>query len=1532
MNMFSIINDDGDDDNHYHQKDANVDDDNNNDNDDNDNDGEDENDDDDEMTITWLMQENSISSSLSYALIPITITVIKLRDIIVDKQQNYHSVDQEFLFTVKFFEQNILKNNSNENNFYEAKISHRYYDEFIVKMNIDFYLNSTEQQQSFLLDLIEKFRSVMAANVDNNCRIVLEFPYNSLRYLKDECSFNIDDDMDFITEMRLFSIGSIVNLCYFVHRFRIFKPISSENFQLEMEWNFQKYLIIFYFCFPNGQTYDRYKIEISFASIQFILIEIDGSFVCLELNSAPFLFLERKSLSSSNIVRTKWIRCKEFGQKNDPDLIGYGHGYRLQISDDNLKKFLYATIRLSYLCKERNRKFSFYIGRIDSIDNKKNYPMSILLKNIDEIFAENFRRNYACRVILKSYRIVDRFICRHGIFDFKNIENFLADLTKLSNDQQFEDYLYELDVKSNNPVIDFIAEFDRIINTDDENRPERISGKNSLFNDSNDERNYVIMRRAIMTPTCLLFFRPTACLRSRFSNIANLDYAIRLTLCEDNSRVLNGTYTNTEFVKECIMPRLLSGIQLADRHYEFLGSSSSQMRDCGIIFYACDNQNRTAEYLRNIVGNLSIFKRKVAKYIARFGLIFSQAIAYYHCDESVSIYRSGDLTNGSFIFSDGGGIISNSLARKILPLLDTPENYFPSAFQIRYGGCKGMLVRYDSDDSGDMIMFRESMIKYHADDDALGILKFSAPRPVYLNRPLIQILCEQKVPAKVFYTIITESTESLSKSLMFETNAYELMQTYHQRHLSYSKLYKAGFSFLNEPFLRRILNHLLFYRLNELKLKARIKIPTSNGRIAFGVIDETNQLESGEIFFQYCQLDQDGQPTDQKIILEDEEVMVTKFPCLSLGDVRKFRARNIVGLEHIVDCVVFPAKGQRPHPDEMGGSDIDGDEYAIFWQTNLIFPGENYPPMNFPSHNSPESDQDIIIDDIVRFYCNFLIENNIGTIATSHLMISDFHPLGLASTECKDLASKYSISLDFQKNGINAKMESKHLPDSNWIRPDFMIKRTIEFDSYLSTKFLGQIYRHCTLMEDVIRSSNIYLLANQENRLEKPNPDLVLNCWRIFEQEATKAFDNYCHLVIDHMEMLDIESEAALICNIYENRTDVGTKVLNDLFRNFQQIFEQQAQGKSSDERLLLISAWYAICFQRSDHIRYRYHDEPLFGMPFLIPNEMINLIKHVKKSNNFVQPDGETIVVVIESKHIEMATLIILFWMIQLNGLFTNGCKDLRKILKLFNHQSNEWYRINEYRFTKKIIRKRLMQIVTDEYEGIVSVKSDDRIEHQIINILFDKYLLYLYGLYNRLENLIADSDLDNVFLLKYSIFAVNFLEKLNRIDNPPIDSLTKREKMFSYKLFLRLLIRNFQLESQNCETIKFAVLNVDKQQSQQQQQREGIDCDRINFDQKDFLLKLRYLSGKITEIYVLNPNGYCLHSLIQSGKRLISSSTNRELFNQKKFIENNLTRLNVDYYQIKVTGLQTSISLLKCMIGHPKFYSNIINGYHFV
>lgn len=47
--------------------------------------------------------------------------------------------------------------------------------------------------------------------------------------------------------------------------------------------------------------------------------------------------------------------------------------------------------------------------------------------------------------------------------------------------------------------------------------------------------------------------------------------------------------------------------------------------------------------------------------------------------------------------------------------------------------------------------------------------------------------------------------------------------------------------------------------------------------------------------------------------------MVTKNPCMHPGDVRKFRAVNVRSLHHIVDCIVFPQRGHRPHPNEMAG-------------------------------------------------------------------------------------------------------------------------------------------------------------------------------------------------------------------------------------------------------------------------------------------------------------------------------------------------------------------------------------------------------------------------------------------------------------------------------------------------------------------------------------------------------------------------------------------------------------------------------------
>lgn len=100
----------------------------------------------------------------------------------------------------------------------------------------------------------------------------------------------------------------------------------------------------------------------------------------------------------------------------------------------------------------------------------------------------------------------------------------------------------------------------------------------------------------------------------------------------------------------------------------------------------------------------------------------------------------------------------------------------------------------------------------------------------------------------------------------------------------------------------------------------------------FGIVDETGILQYGQVFCQYTVLDTEqledlsrrnfNRKDVQKVVVG--KIVVTKNPCHHPGDLRTFEAVDVPKLRHLVDCIVFPQQGKRPHPNEISGSDLDG--------------------------------------------------------------------------------------------------------------------------------------------------------------------------------------------------------------------------------------------------------------------------------------------------------------------------------------------------------------------------------------------------------------------------------------------------------------------------------------------------------------------------------------------------------------------------------------------------------------------------------
>lgn len=170
---------------------------------------------------------------------------------------------------------------------------------------------------------------------------------------------------------------------------------------------------------------------------------------------------------------------------------------------------------------------------------------------------------------------------------------------------------------------------------------------------------------------------------------------------------------------------LTTGIVLNGIRYHFFGHSNSQLKSRSCFMLAGTKEEISAKI--EAMGDFSKLK-SVGKKSKRIGLLFSSAemaltLSPDRCEDI------DDITFGDYIFTDGCGRVSTSLAKQLVQRRNIAyrnKRYLPAVFQIRYRGYKGVLTLCPDLQGKTQVQFRASMRKFKdATDLSFSVVDFS---------------------------------------------------------------------------------------------------------------------------------------------------------------------------------------------------------------------------------------------------------------------------------------------------------------------------------------------------------------------------------------------------------------------------------------------------------------------------------------------------------------------------------------------------------------------------------------------------------------------------------------------------------------------------------------------------------------------------------------------------------------------------------------------------------------------------------------
>ncbi|KAI1169475.1 RNA dependent RNA polymerase-domain-containing protein [Nemania sp. FL0916] len=657
----------------------------------------------------------------------------------------------------------------------------------------------------------------------------------------------------------------------------------------------------------------------------------------------------------------------------------------------------------------------------------------------------------------------------------------------------------------------------------EKNEKEIHQGLTSVLFSQRARQNLTMVYKVQVTPTRIMYMGPEPEAKNRilrkFSR--HTGYFARVQFCEEDGQDL---YFNPKVSLQTIYQRfkkiLSDGFSIAGRLYKFLGFSHSSLRAHAVWFMAgfIDDDQQLRSYATVIpeLGNFKGIRSPARWYVfvfvgaARIGQAFSETpVAVNLVELETNICEVPDIKSkdGSRVFSDGVGTISSDLLEAVRDRLP-PKWKRATCLQIRWAGGKGMLS-LDVTLKGNTMCVRDSMVKFVSQDTQnLEICDIAnKPIPLVLNRQMIKILEDMGLPHFWFFKAQNRELNRLRKITASTNNTVLFLKRrkiaeqmgFHQ---FIRRLSNLGLDYRKDAFLCSVVEAVVLREVRLLKHKSRI--PIEQGVTLFGVMDEFGYLGDEEVFITCDNQDETQIPT-----FHDRLVIITRSPALHPGDIQIRRA--IVPpyghpLRSLSNCIVFSQKGSRDLPSQLSGGDLDGDIYNIIWDPIAVDGCKlEFEPADYPRVSPLNIGRDVRAEDMTDFFVDFMATDQLGLIATRHIILADLHEAGTIHDKCKLLAEMHSTAVDYSKTGIPVDM-SKMASLRAKYRPDFMApapptnivdKTEIQFEAslppaadededddvgpkhmfYPSDKILGKLYR--AIDEKQIWRDDIHVVVNR---------------------------------------------------------------------------------------------------------------------------------------------------------------------------------------------------------------------------------------------------------------------------------------------------------------------------------------------------------------------------------------------------------------------------------------------------------------------